>query len=213
MAMKDIKDCEVILAFLESKANNHALGLWPYQILEQKTGQAEKVCFRCMERANNRGFIEYGTSLRSGWVTRQGYAELFDALRRNEIAMSEMMVKNVENIRSRIKIISDSKAVAGVQIDVSTETFVDALVSTSFSTALIEELCTPITKERLMEAAELVGLSELIEWVIYLIKAESKSPFGTVDEFMHFHMREDTNQFVIQNMDLLFTFRTETSNR
>ena len=42
---------------------------WPYEILAARTGQCEKVCYRAMERAEGRGYIEYGVSLRTGWLT------------------------------------------------------------------------------------------------------------------------------------------------
>jgi hypothetical protein len=65
---KDISDLEVCRAYAISK-----LGLrWPYDILMEMTGAPEKVCYRAMERASERGFIEYGMTLRSGWLTEKG---------------------------------------------------------------------------------------------------------------------------------------------
>ena len=52
---------------------------YPYEILSAVTGECEKVCFRAMERACDRGYIEYGVSLRTGWLTRKG-AELIGLL-------------------------------------------------------------------------------------------------------------------------------------
>ena len=49
---------------------------WPYELLAQRTGECEKVCYRAMERAYERDLIEYGTSLRSGWLTEKGKALL-----------------------------------------------------------------------------------------------------------------------------------------
>jgi hypothetical protein len=68
MARKDISDKQVVEAYLRSKTE----GRWPYEILQEITEQCEKVCYRAMERAYIRGYIDYGTSLRSGWVTEKG---------------------------------------------------------------------------------------------------------------------------------------------
>ena len=51
---------------------------WPYETLAARTGQPEKVCYRAMERAERRGLIEYGVSLRTGWLTEAGKALLED---------------------------------------------------------------------------------------------------------------------------------------
>lgn len=77
MATKDISDLQVVLAYLEYRkrldlAPSGILTEWPYEILERRTGQPRKVCYRAMERAECRGFIESGVSLRSGWVTYKG---------------------------------------------------------------------------------------------------------------------------------------------
>jgi len=45
---------------------------WPYEILQEVTGQPEKVCYKAMERADDRGLIDYGVSLRTGWITEEG---------------------------------------------------------------------------------------------------------------------------------------------
>jgi hypothetical protein len=45
---------------------------WPYDLLSEWTGEPVKVCYRAMERAEEQGYIEYGTSLRSGWLTEKG---------------------------------------------------------------------------------------------------------------------------------------------
>ena len=66
MARKDISDSLVLKADLTKDRT------FPYQTLSDWTGGCEKVCYRAMERAYERGLIEYGTSLRSGWVTDKG---------------------------------------------------------------------------------------------------------------------------------------------
>ncbi len=71
MAVKDISDKQVCEAYRESKATLPRM-MWPYEILMAVTGQSEKVCFRAMERADRHGLVDYGTSLRSGWLTGEG---------------------------------------------------------------------------------------------------------------------------------------------
>ena len=84
MAMKDISDrqvCAAILAYKIRRADvrrdkTSEIVPFPYELLSAATGQPEKVCFRAMERACNRGLIEYGVSLRTGWLTEDGEALL-----------------------------------------------------------------------------------------------------------------------------------------
>ena len=73
MAMKDITDKQVLEAVREAQAVRDAeTCLWPYELLVKWTGQPEKVCFRCMERAVGRGYLDYGVSLRTAWITDKG---------------------------------------------------------------------------------------------------------------------------------------------
>ena len=65
---KHITDEMVIRAYLERKLFEN----WPYHILMEQTGYPLKVCYSAMERAYDKGYIEFGTSLRSGWVTEKG---------------------------------------------------------------------------------------------------------------------------------------------
>jgi len=76
MSVKDISDKQVCEAYAE-KERQHGPDFeydyeFPYVILQRMTGQPEKVCYRAMERASNRGYIEYGVSLRTGWLTDEG---------------------------------------------------------------------------------------------------------------------------------------------
>jgi len=75
MAMKDITDAQVCRAVQDFRDRNLDLP-WPYEALAAETGQPEKVCFRAMERADRRGFLEYGVSLRTAWLTEKGKALL-----------------------------------------------------------------------------------------------------------------------------------------
>ena len=73
MAVKDITDKQVLEAYLKFQENNE---LWPYEYLGQVTGEPLKVCYRALERASKRDLIDYGVSLRSGWITAKGKALL-----------------------------------------------------------------------------------------------------------------------------------------
>lgn len=75
MATKDISDRQVCEAYRDSRAADPRM-FWPEELLMQRTGQCEKVCFSAMNRADDRGLIEYGVSLRSGWLTDRGMALL-----------------------------------------------------------------------------------------------------------------------------------------
>jgi len=73
MAMKHISDVQVLRAVVESKKMRECgHKVWPYELLEQWTGQCEKVCLMCMERAVERGYLDYGVSLRTAWLTEEG---------------------------------------------------------------------------------------------------------------------------------------------
>jgi hypothetical protein len=83
MARKDVTDIMVLKAYKERNSMEIGKRRWPYEILAEWTGQPMKVCYRAMERANDRGLIECGTSLRSGWLTEKG-EELLKASEINE---------------------------------------------------------------------------------------------------------------------------------
>lgn len=73
MARKDISDLQVVLAYRKSKLARTSLSMmYPYDFLMEETGQSFKVCYRAMERADKRGLIDYGVSLRTGWLTEKG---------------------------------------------------------------------------------------------------------------------------------------------
>lgn len=73
MATKNITDKQVVLAYIEFDKNRGKDPIkWPYDYLIEWTGECEKVCIKAMERADLRGFIDYGVSLRTGWVTDEG---------------------------------------------------------------------------------------------------------------------------------------------
>lgn len=83
MSMKNITDKQVVEAYLETKrcvdliqkgAGEHYYGysLYPYHLLKLWTGECEKVCYKAMLRAEDRGYIESGVSTRTGWVSDKG---------------------------------------------------------------------------------------------------------------------------------------------
>ncbi len=70
MATKDISDAQVCRAYhlwIEEGRNR-----WPYEYLMEWTGEPLKVCERAMERAVDRDLVEYGVTMRSGWLTSKG---------------------------------------------------------------------------------------------------------------------------------------------
>jgi hypothetical protein len=69
MATKDITDKQVCEAYRDS---NTKARIYPYDILMERTGQPYKVCWRAIERASRRDLIDYGVTMRTGWLTEKG---------------------------------------------------------------------------------------------------------------------------------------------
>lgn len=79
MSTKDVTDKMVCDAYAEmDRQRDQGHGKpwadyeFPYVILMRLTGECEKVCYRAMERAAARDLVEYGVSLRTGWLTEKG---------------------------------------------------------------------------------------------------------------------------------------------
>jgi hypothetical protein len=68
MSRKGISDKLVCDAYFQAREKN----VWPYELLEEWTGEPFKVCYRAMERAHKNGLVDYGVSLRSGFLTDKG---------------------------------------------------------------------------------------------------------------------------------------------
>lgn len=68
MARKNISDIQVLQAYQRCKGT----GEFPYELLARETGEHWKVCYAAMERADSRGLIDWGVSLRSGWISEKG---------------------------------------------------------------------------------------------------------------------------------------------
>lgn len=67
---------QVLQAYADAWAGPCEERAWPEVHLMNRTGQCEKVCYRAMERAVRAGLIEYGVTMRSGWLTDKGKALL-----------------------------------------------------------------------------------------------------------------------------------------
>ena len=83
MKRSDISDLEVCCAVAEYKKaleeNPPLLFIpgqdyppFPYESLAKKYGCDEKLAYSACERACSHGLIEYGVSLRTGWLTEKG---------------------------------------------------------------------------------------------------------------------------------------------
>lgn len=70
MKTRDITDLMVCHAYHQMWHSQR--DQFAYEFLARQTGAPEKVCYRACERAHKHGLIEYGTSLRSGWLTAKG---------------------------------------------------------------------------------------------------------------------------------------------
>ncbi len=85
MKRSDITDkdvCEAVALYQErmgklplfSESMNYVE--FPYQTLAKKFNCDEKLAYSACERAVDRDLIEYGVSLRTGWLTEKGEAIL-----------------------------------------------------------------------------------------------------------------------------------------
>lgn len=70
MATKDVTDVQVCVAVVVCRGLDYVI--WPYDLLSKHTCQPVKVCYNAMRRTAKRGYLEYGTSLRTAWLTDKG---------------------------------------------------------------------------------------------------------------------------------------------
>ncbi len=68
---RDISDLEVCLAVAEYRQDVFNRP-FPYEALAKKFNCDEKLAYSACERACDNGLIEYGVSLRTGWLTEKG---------------------------------------------------------------------------------------------------------------------------------------------
>lgn len=66
---KDISDLEVCRAV---KRYRETRGDFPYEFLARKFECDEKLAYSACERAVDNDLIEYGVSMRTGWLTEKG---------------------------------------------------------------------------------------------------------------------------------------------
>lgn len=65
----DFQVCAAVQAYQEKPKGDKR---WPYDFLQEWTGAPFKVCYSALERASKRALIDYGVSLRTGWLTPRG---------------------------------------------------------------------------------------------------------------------------------------------
>lgn len=76
----DVTDKMVVAAYAEygrERDGGVSRPLYPHFRLMVAVGAPEKVCTAAIKRSHRRGFISYGVSLRTGWVTDAGVALFF----------------------------------------------------------------------------------------------------------------------------------------
>lgn len=69
MKRSDISNIEVCQAVAEYQ---RVQGNFPYEILARKFNCSEKLAYSACERAEKKDLIDYGVSLRTGWLTEKG---------------------------------------------------------------------------------------------------------------------------------------------
>jgi len=77
MSRKDISDKWVCKAYQVSRFSSPRI--WPEELLHKWSNEPIKVCERAMERALMRGYIDFGVTLRTGWLTDKGLKLLEDS--------------------------------------------------------------------------------------------------------------------------------------
>jgi hypothetical protein len=82
MATKDISDVQVLIAIIKSRSEKPR-NRWPYEILQEETGECFKVCWRALERVSKRDYVDYGVSLRTCWLTDKGKEFLKQELKKD----------------------------------------------------------------------------------------------------------------------------------
>lgn len=78
MKRHDISNIEVCLAYRQYKKDPYN-SPFPYEILAKKFECPEKIAYSACERACDSNYIEYGVSLRTGWLTEKGENLLKDS--------------------------------------------------------------------------------------------------------------------------------------
>jgi hypothetical protein len=71
--ISDLEVCKMVDLYQKEKIKR-----FPYEQLALKFGASEKVAYSACERACKNGLIDYGVSLRTGWLTEKGEKFLKD---------------------------------------------------------------------------------------------------------------------------------------
>lgn len=66
----DYQVCKAYQKFLSNRMNDTKFA---ESYLMEMTGKSEKECLAAMVKADDLGLIEYGVTLRTGWLTHKGY--------------------------------------------------------------------------------------------------------------------------------------------
>ncbi len=61
---------------LEAYNNKHTIGKSVEVILMDQSGLSEKECYSAMQKCCAKDYVEYGVSLRHGWLTQKGIDKL-----------------------------------------------------------------------------------------------------------------------------------------
>lgn len=65
--------CKAFQKWLDVQKKDTLEIVFADHFLMEMTGKSEKECLAAMEKAADLGLVEYGVSLRSGWLTHKGY--------------------------------------------------------------------------------------------------------------------------------------------
>lgn len=71
----DVQVCMAVRMYhvgLDNRLPGVPAPAYPYTILSEQLDVPEKVAYSAIIRAHRNGLIEYGTSLRTGWLTTKG---------------------------------------------------------------------------------------------------------------------------------------------
>lgn len=75
---RDVTDREVVEAFVEAQRRRDGGPriVWPEDVIVERKSVPRAVAYAAMDRAFDRGFLDFGVSLRAGWPTDTGLALL-----------------------------------------------------------------------------------------------------------------------------------------
>ncbi len=104
---RDINDLHVCEAY-RRKREVYSDMKFADEILAEFTGAPIKVARAAMERACDRGYVEYGTSLRSGWITEKGLRLLKPAASNEEIVQFLKMPPIDDSLANAMQVCFDA---------------------------------------------------------------------------------------------------------